>query len=221
MYKRQVAAIALPFAFVFLQEQSFPKACALQDAHVGLCVPGTYDNATEACALDRNNRYYAYFKDAAYSGCEAYPRCVCRGEAVASGGGGGSASGAAAAAGAPTPAPSSVATTAPTLAAERSISVGACGAFARHGGAPWTVLGAHARDGTPWAVGFAYDLLSNHALVVWCVAAALYLAFLFRSNSVAVLVDLTAERERNWQAEVASQNARMRSLASRSESATK
>ena len=55
-----------------------------------------------------------------------------------------------------------------------------------------------------------YDLLSNHALVVWCVAAALYLAFLFRSNSVAVLVDLTAERERNWQAEVASQNARMR-----------
>ena len=43
-----------------------------------------------------------------------------------------------------------------------------------------------------------------------CVAAALYLAFLFRSNSVAVLVDLTAERERNWQAEVASQNARMR-----------
>ena len=72
-YLVTVLVILAPCAYLFLREQSFPKDCALQDAHADACVADSYNASARTCALKIDSKYYKYFKKKNLG----YPRAVC------------------------------------------------------------------------------------------------------------------------------------------------
>jgi hypothetical protein len=86
------AVLGMSFNHMFLRNSTFPKDCSLQDSHIQLCLPDTYNANTNLCMVDEEMAiastnealldYWALEGTDEY-GClnattAAYPKCICQ-----------------------------------------------------------------------------------------------------------------------------------------------
>lgn len=72
-YSFTYAILGISSLIFFFSTKTFPKDCAIQDAHARLCVADTYDSNTQTCQQNEDSKYHYIFRS------DPYPYVVCHG----------------------------------------------------------------------------------------------------------------------------------------------
>ena len=76
LYMLTVILFGVGFTLFFLNTETLPKSCDIQDEFVGLCA-SPYNSTSFSCALDESSVYYKGNGESTLCGNSAYPKCVC------------------------------------------------------------------------------------------------------------------------------------------------
>ena len=78
LYMLTVLLFGMGISLYFLNTETLPKSCSIQDTSIGLCTSTLSSNNT--CVLDASSDYYKGTNQSTICGNAGYPKCICEGD---------------------------------------------------------------------------------------------------------------------------------------------